>query len=144
MANCCQAMTAQCLACNWSVSVDEYCQQNPGTSGCPTVPMCCRAMTAQCLACDAGLPEYEYCRRNPNSPWPGCPTTPTCCQANTPICLACQQGLSVDEYCQQYPSTTGCSSRASGNSGTPNGWLIPSVVVLILAIVVGALFFSKK
>ena len=31
---CCQAMTAECLACGKDLSVNEYCEQNPGTEGC--------------------------------------------------------------------------------------------------------------
>ena len=34
---CCKAMTAQCLACFAGQSVEEYCQANPSTSGCPGI-----------------------------------------------------------------------------------------------------------
>merc|ERR1711963_686695 len=33
---CCQAMTADCLACSAGVSVEKYCQDKPKTSGCVT------------------------------------------------------------------------------------------------------------
>ena len=32
---CCMAMTASCLACSECMSVEEYCQLNPDTQGCP-------------------------------------------------------------------------------------------------------------
>lgn len=31
---CCQALTATCLACSASMSVDDYCEMSPGTEGC--------------------------------------------------------------------------------------------------------------
>merc|ERR1711871_1005012 len=35
---CCQAMTAQCLACKSGVSVSEYCKKNPSAAGCKRLP----------------------------------------------------------------------------------------------------------
>merc|ERR1712012_197471 len=62
---CCLAMTADCLACSASQTVEEYCVEHPGTAGCPEA--CCRAMTADCLACQEGLTVQEYCEKEPNT-----------------------------------------------------------------------------
>ena len=32
---CCQAQTAECLACKAHQTVEEYCRLNPQTTGCP-------------------------------------------------------------------------------------------------------------
>jgi len=34
--DCCKAMTAECLACDAGVTIIEYCQENPDTTGCNT------------------------------------------------------------------------------------------------------------
>merc|ERR1719356_1548496 len=71
---CCDAVTADCLACSAGMSVDDYCGQNPSTLGCPPV-VCCDAMTADCLACSAGMSVDDYCRQNPSTQ--GCAPMPT-------------------------------------------------------------------
>merc|ERR1712232_1378559 len=73
---CCQAMTAECLACKRNLTVEEYCRQAPDTQGCETrspqgenedekpntddVTVCCQAMTAECLACKRNLTVEGY------------------------------------------------------------------------------------
>ena len=32
---CCEALTAECLACGAGMTVDDYCRENPETIGCP-------------------------------------------------------------------------------------------------------------
>ena len=68
---CCEALTADCLACSLGMTVEEYCLINPNEMGCEQYAqndaiMCCMAMTADCLACSAGLTVEEYCLINPN------------------------------------------------------------------------------
>ena len=33
---CCQAVTADCLACTAGISVEEFCLDNPDIEGCPS------------------------------------------------------------------------------------------------------------
>ena len=35
---CCEALTAECLACGAGMTVDDYCRENPETIGCPEAP----------------------------------------------------------------------------------------------------------
>ena len=115
MSFCCQALTAPCLACSAGLTVDEYCQQNPGTSGCPTTT-CCQAMTPQCLACQQGLSVDQYCQQNPGTT--GCPS-----------------GTSSSGTSSSGTSSSGTSG--SGESGSQNGEGIPlSLVFSTLGVVV--------
>jgi hypothetical protein len=71
---CCRALTAPCLACSAGVSVEEYCDQNPGVAECFVVPdeeedfmVCCMAMTASCLACQERVTVEQYCATSPQT-----------------------------------------------------------------------------
>merc|ERR1719499_1774013 len=57
---CCEALTAQCLACKARMSVDEYCGMYPRVFGCPA-RNCCKANTASCLSCNQGMSKEDYC-----------------------------------------------------------------------------------
>merc|ERR1711959_758046 len=62
---CCQAMTAECLACKRGISVRKFCKKykNRGKFGCPKQEPCCQAMTAECLACKRGISVRKYCKK---------------------------------------------------------------------------------
>jgi len=76
---CCEALTAQCLACSTGQTIQEYCRLYPETLGCPLPVeerLCCSAMTADCLACNLDISVEEYCRLRPDTvgcPLLGCP-----------------------------------------------------------------------
>jgi len=74
---CCMAMTADCLACSASMSVEDYCDMFPETDGCAPPPMCCKAMTADCLACSVGMSVEDYCNMFPETN--GCMAMPSPC-----------------------------------------------------------------
>jgi len=103
---CCKALIATCLSCANGQTVEEYCEANPRTSGCPDPRVCCRAMTATCLSCTAGQTVDEYCEANPTTS--GCPDPRVCCRAMTANCLSCTAGQTVEEYCEANPRTSGC------------------------------------
>jgi hypothetical protein len=42
---CCKAMTAGCMACAAGLSVEEYCNRNPGRVGCPSKKIVCDPKT---------------------------------------------------------------------------------------------------
>lgn len=69
---CCQAMTADCLACKADLTAAEFCAQNPKINGCaqhlppPPKKPCCQSMEIACLSCQADLTESAYCKLYPN------------------------------------------------------------------------------
>merc|ERR1719414_2553071 len=99
---CCEAMTAECLACAAGLTEEEFCVQQPTIDGCKSQPVvkkvCCRAMTAPCLACAANTTKEEYCKMQPSTR--GCQSgeeANACCEAMTAECLACAAGLTEEE-----------------------------------------------
>jgi len=102
-AECCAALTAECLSCQLHLTVEDFCVSSPSTLGCP--PVCCDAFTAECLSCQLRLTVEDFCAQSPSTP--GCP--PVCCDALTAECLSCQIGLTVEEFCVSSPSTPGCT-----------------------------------
>ncbi len=69
---CCEALTAECLACSENKTVDEYCGENPDTEGCPEMRVCCEALTAECMACSQSMSADEYCSSDEFSKNPEC------------------------------------------------------------------------
>merc|ERR1712051_108925 len=130
---CCRAMTADCLACEAGVPVEEWCTGYPHQEGCLTfapaaaedkeekkkpIDACCLAMTADCLACKAGVPVEEWCTGHPHQE--GClisisapaaaeaKAIDACCLAMTADCLACEAGVPVEVWCTGHPHQEGC------------------------------------
>jgi hypothetical protein len=63
---CCKALTAECLSCQEDTSLDEYCEENPHTTGCEGA--CCREKIKKgkpaglnCMACFKGETKAEFC-----------------------------------------------------------------------------------
>ena len=50
---CCKAMTADCLACSFGLTVEEYCRRRPETQGCPSpeCPQGCSSYFDGCNRC---------------------------------------------------------------------------------------------
>jgi hypothetical protein len=109
---CCEAMTAECLACQECTDVDTYCAKHPGEVDCECSPICCLAMTAGCLACQECTDVDTYCATNAHVA--GCealvdPSTPCSpCEIfdGEWICMAIDCApLGCDEdWCHQCPT----------------------------------------
>ena len=107
-AQCCEAMTADCLACASGQTKEVYCTEHPQTDGCGRI--CCQAMTADCLSCASGQTKEAYCAEHPQTD--GCNDL-ICCRAMTASCLACAAGQTVEDYCTQR-KVPGCPNPPSG------------------------------
>ena len=46
---CCQAVTADCLACTEGISVEEFCLDNPDIEGCPSKYIDTKQHILECL-----------------------------------------------------------------------------------------------
>merc|ERR1712100_128245 len=70
---CCNANTAECLACSEGKSVEKFCKKkkNRDVPGCEKKG-CCKANTADCLACSKGKSVKKFCKKYKNRDVPGC------------------------------------------------------------------------
>jgi len=131
---CCKAMTADCLACDACLTVEELCAAKPDVVGCEAGQqverrrdddkcdhdrMCCMAMTADCLACKAcqtveelciAKPEVVGCESYTRHASAGCENDRVCCQGLTAECVACKKCQTVEEFCSAEPDFVGCES----------------------------------
>jgi len=124
-AGCCEAKTADCIACSKGISKEELCRNKRHLLGCSVdvrdsqQQACCEALTAACIACSRGIGEKEVCEDDPHisgCPQPALHVMPiTCCDAMTADCVACRIGISVQDVCRRDVHLSGCSSfRHSG------------------------------
>lgn len=122
---CCEAKTADCIACIKGVSKEELCANDSHLPGCSSdihsaqQQACCEAMTAECIACRRGIGQREVCDEDVHIS--GCPQLASdarrrsCCDAMNAECVACRMGISRRELCQQDVSFPGCSSFPHSN-----------------------------
>lgn len=85
---CCDAMTAECLACKQGVSPEQFCimpehahidgcgKKGPVRQGSPGED-CCQDPTADCLACMEGRSKDDFCLEAKNENVDGCRATVT-------------------------------------------------------------------
>merc|ERR1712032_936617 len=82
------ALTAQCMSCWKSMSMEEFCA-SPASAGVPgcasssktgsqaheedSSKMCCKAFTAKCVACARGVSVQQICSDPASAKLPGCP-----------------------------------------------------------------------
>jgi len=64
-ADCCQAISAECIACQREMTVEEVCASGENWStgvleGCGNTK-CCSQNTAECLACQTDMSKSEFC-----------------------------------------------------------------------------------
>jgi len=134
---CCEAWTADCLACAASMTVEAFCADdaNARISGCYSVTtaepvVCCQAFTADCMACAASMTVEAFCANDANARISGCYSVTTaepvvCCQAFAADCMACAASMTVEAFCASTPATPGCpgppSGGPSGGPGLPSG-----------------------
>merc|ERR1712032_97423 len=81
------ALTAQCMSCWKSMSMEEFCA-SPASAGVPgcasssktgsqareedSSKMCCKAFTAKCVACARGVSVEQVCSDPASAELPGC------------------------------------------------------------------------
>mmetsp|Transcript_107557 Transcript_107557/g.213634 ORF Transcript_107557/g.213634 Transcript_107557/m.213634 type:complete len:302 (-) Transcript_107557:219-1124(-) len=120
-AGCCEAETADCIACSKGIKKEDLCKTNSRLPGCSRDlnnlqhRRCCEAMTAECIACRRGIGQKQVCEEDAHIS--GCPQLAShaqhrrsCCDALNAKCVACRMGISRRELCQQNVRLPGCSS----------------------------------